>query len=156
MGEAEGERFSPQVPADLRSLPPRIIFYDGLCSFCDGWVSWLLAHDDRRRFHYAALQGSTAKALSEAWPEAFPAEPSSLVYVDTSATEPAFYLRSRAVFEILAELGGWYRMVSWLRVLPRPVTDLPYRLAARIRYRLYGRSEACRVPDPEVKARFLN
>jgi predicted DCC family thiol-disulfide oxidoreductase YuxK len=141
---------------DGRRLPPRIIFYDGLCAFCDGRVAWILERDGRRRFHYAALQGKTAEALRDSCPEAFPHESNSLIYWDSSDAEPVIHQRSRAVFEILRELGGPYRMVSWLRILPHFITDLPYRLVARVRYRLYGSLDECRVPDARVRSLFLD
>ena len=140
----------------MKELPPRVIFYDGQCAFCDGWVTWLLDHDSRRRFHYAALQGETAKELRSAYPEVFPALPNSLIYLNSSGPEPITYWRSRAVFQILEELGGPYRIISWLRVLPRVITDLPYSFVARFRYRLYGRLDACRVPADNSRSLFLS
>jgi predicted DCC family thiol-disulfide oxidoreductase YuxK len=119
-------------------------------------VTWILERDARHRFHYAALQGKAAAALRGSFPTAFPDEPNSLVYLDWSGPEPVIHRRSRAVFRILDELGGPYRLIAWLRVLPRCVTDLPYRLVARIRYRIYGRLSGCRVPDSEVRSFFLD
>jgi predicted DCC family thiol-disulfide oxidoreductase YuxK len=140
----------------MEKLPPRVIFYDGLCGLCDGCVTWILGRDTRRRFHFAALQGETAKALRSRNPESFPAQPNSLIYLDSSGPEPLVFQRSRAVFQILAELGGPYRIISRLRVLPRVITDLPYSFIARMRYRLYGRLDACRLPDDQSRSRFLS
>ena len=43
-----------------------------------------------------------------------------------------------------------------LRVLPRWLRDLGYDLVARTRYRLFGRYDACPLPDPRHRARFLD
>ena len=62
---------------------------------------------------------------------------------------------SSAVFRICAGLPGAWRAVAWLRVIPRPLTDLGYRLFARFRYYVWGRRDACRIPTPAERARFL-
>jgi len=140
---------------EMKDLPPRVIFYDGLCGFCDSWVTWIREHDSRRRFHYAALQGETAEGLHSLYPVAFPMDPNSLIYLNSSGPEPRIYYRSRAVFQILTEIGGPYRMIGLLRVLPAVITDVPYRAIARIRYWLYGRLDECRVPDNDLRDLFL-
>ena len=140
---------------EMKELPPRVIFYDGHCAFCDGWVAWLLEHDSRRRFRYAALQGETARELSAVFPETLAASLNSLILLDSSGPEPLVYLRSRAVFRILTELGRPYRIIGWLRVFPAVITDLPYRVIARIRYRIYGRLNECRAPNDDLRHLFL-
>jgi predicted DCC family thiol-disulfide oxidoreductase YuxK len=39
--------------------------------------------------------------------------------------------------------------------LPRPLRDAVYALIARYRYRVFGRSDACTMPTPELKRRFV-
>jgi predicted DCC family thiol-disulfide oxidoreductase YuxK len=63
--------------------------------------------------------------------------------------------RSDAALAILAGLGGAWRAAAWLRVIPRPLRDLVYRFVARYRHRWFGRREACRVPTPAERSRFL-
>jgi predicted DCC family thiol-disulfide oxidoreductase YuxK len=46
----------------------------------------------------------------------------------------------------------------WVRVFsvpPRPVRDWLYDRVARNRYRLFGRTETCMVPTPELMRRFV-
>ena len=52
---------------------------------------------------------------------------------------------------ILAILGAEYL----LRWLPRVLRDLPYRLFVKLRYRVFGRLDACPIPTPEQASRFL-
>jgi len=40
-------------------------------------------------------------------------------------------------------------------VLPPFLRDVLYRFIARRRYRWFGKSEACYLPTPELKKRFL-
>jgi predicted DCC family thiol-disulfide oxidoreductase YuxK len=42
-----------------------------------------------------------------------------------------------------------------LWVIPLPLRNLGYRLIARFRYMLFGKHEACRLPTPAERDRFL-
>lgn len=126
-----------------------LILYDGVCGFCDWSVQFVLRHDEAGRFRFAPLQGPTAAAARAAHPE-LPADLDSIVLIDG---ERAWW-RSEAVFRVLRELPGW-RFLAWLGLIPRPLTDAGYRLFAALRHRVFGRLEACRVPSPAERARFL-
>ena len=54
------------------------------------------------------------------------------------------------------QLGGVWRALALLRVLPRPVADWLYDCVARNRYRLFGRTEHCMMPPPEWRDRFID
>jgi predicted DCC family thiol-disulfide oxidoreductase YuxK len=137
-----------------RSTAPRLVLYDGVCGFCDASVRWLLARDERGRFRFSPLQGAAAAALRERHPEIGDSL-DSIAYVDASDGSERVHLRSEAVFRILAELDRPWRWVAMLRWLPRPLTDLGYRIFARLRYRVFGRLDECRVPTPAERQRFL-
>jgi predicted DCC family thiol-disulfide oxidoreductase YuxK len=55
---------------------------------------------------------------------------------------------------VLSNLPGW----EWLRVfraVPKPLRDTVYNLVAHNRYRIFGKYEACFVPDAELRTRVL-
>ena len=130
--------------------PERLVLYDGVCGFCDGSVQWLLAHDPRQRLRFAALQGTTADALRARFPE-MPRDIDTVVFVD----EGRVYLRSAAAFAILRHLPDPWPWVAVWRFIPSPISDLGYRAIAAVRYRIWGKLDACRIPKPEERARFL-
>lgn len=41
-------------------------------------------------------------------------------------------------------------------IVPRPIRDRAYRIVAKNRYRWFGRSEACMIPTPDIRRRFLS
>jgi predicted DCC family thiol-disulfide oxidoreductase YuxK len=52
---------------------------------------------------------------------------------------------------------GWpWKTLGALLLVPRPVRDAVYALVARNRYRLMGRRDVCRIPEPSWRARFLD
>lgn len=135
-------------------LPPRLILFDGVCGLCDHIVQWVLDHDPEGRFSFTPLQGETAAALRARHP-IIPQDIDTMVVVITDPAGEHVYLRSAAAFQVAIGLGGWLRPLSWLRVLPRALTDLGYRIIAGSRYRLFGKLDACRLPAPGERARFL-
>jgi predicted DCC family thiol-disulfide oxidoreductase YuxK len=52
-------------------------------------------------------------------------------------------------------MGGWFRVLKALRLLPRPLRDWVYDIVARNRYRWFGKVEACALLTPEQKSRLL-
>jgi predicted DCC family thiol-disulfide oxidoreductase YuxK len=130
------------------------VLFDGVCVFCNGAVRWLLARDPQGRLRYAPLQGETAAALRARHPE-IPEALETFVFVEPSAEGERVYLRSDALFRVLAQLDTPLRRLAVLRALPRPLRDGLYLAFARLRYRLFGRLDACALPNAEEKARFL-
>ena len=132
------------------TLPDRLVLYDGVCGFCNASVQWLLAHDASRRLRYAPLQGPTAAALRARLP-AIPADIDTIVFIEGGEV----YLRSAAAFRMASHLPAPW---SWLRgfgLLPRALTDLAYRAVAAVRYRIWGKLDACPIPGAAERALFL-
>jgi predicted DCC family thiol-disulfide oxidoreductase YuxK len=64
--------------------------------------------------------------------------------------------RSDAVLAALSQLPSpWPTVSAALRLVPRPMRDLGYRLVARWRYRIWGRLEACPIPTAAERGRFF-
>ncbi|MDG4484306.1 thiol-disulfide oxidoreductase DCC family protein [Xanthomonas vesicatoria] len=135
---------------DVRSAPATIVF-DGVCLLCNGWVKFLLRHDQRGRYRFAAMQGHAGRALLQQH-GLDPDDPLSFLLVDDTGA----WTDSDAIVRVLAGLGGVWRVFAVLRVVPPALRDSGYRLIARNRYRWFGRSEHCMLPTPEQRARFLD
>lgn len=136
-----------RVPAEL---PARIVLYDGVCGLCHRTVRWLLSKDRGRQLWFAPLQGPTAARLRALHPE-IPDELDGVVLVDGGRV----YLRSKVFLRAARYLPAPWRWGAWLGWLPGPVLDPAYRLVARVRYRVWGRFDACRAPQAEDRSRLL-
>jgi len=132
-----------------------VVLYDGLCGVCNRFNRFVLDRDPDGRFAFAALQSDTARRLL-APHGASPDDLDTLWVIAREGGGERALSRSEAVFFVLRELGGPWRAVAWLRVLPRPLCDLGYRVFARLRYRVLGRHETCPLPRPGEAARFLD
>jgi predicted DCC family thiol-disulfide oxidoreductase YuxK len=128
-----------------------IVFFDGVCNLCNGAVNFLIDRDRAGRLRFAPLQGRTFEAVRLANP--WLGEVDSLVLADAAGV----HVRSAAALGLLRYLGGPWRLLGGLgRLIPRPLRDWLYDRVARGRYRWFGRRDACRLPTPELRARFLD
>jgi predicted DCC family thiol-disulfide oxidoreductase YuxK len=135
-----------------------LVLYDGVCGLCDKTVQFLLRIDRGGVLRFAPLQGSTAPAilLRHGVPPAGGEGFKSLVLVcDVGKPEEKIYLRSEGVLRILGTVGGFWRMISWLRIVPRFIRDTVYNWVARNRYGWFGKFDACRLPSLKWQSRFL-
>jgi predicted DCC family thiol-disulfide oxidoreductase YuxK len=126
-----------------------VIFFDGVCGLCNRFVDFVIRRDSQSMFHFAPLQGETArKRLTEADVR----DLKTVALVDASGT----YRKSAAVLRVLAGLGGFWRILSALLwAIPRPIRDLGYSWIAANRYAIFGKKEACRLPTTAERERFL-
>jgi predicted DCC family thiol-disulfide oxidoreductase YuxK len=143
------------APAGRPAASAGVVLFDGVCGFCDSAVRWLVRHDPEGRLRFAPLQGATADGLRARHPE-IPTGLETLVYVETVGGGERVFLRSEAVFRACAAISGAPRWVGLAARLPRALTDLGYRLFARVRYLVFGRLDACRVPGPGERERMLD
>lgn len=129
-----------------------LVFYDGTCGLCHGFVRFLLAEDPAgTRFRFAPLGGKEfAKALGGGDTSALP----DSVVVRTADGE--VLIRSRAVIHVLERLGGIWRATAIVaRVFPVRLLDAAYDAIARIRHRIFARpKQACPILPPSLRSRF--
>jgi len=130
---------------------PAIVVFDGICHLCSAWVQFLLRRDRRGRYRFASMQSDTGRTLLRTH-GLDPDAPFSMLLLEGERARTD----SDAILAVVAGLGGAWRAVSVLRLLPRMLRDPCYRLIARHRYRLFGRRSRCWLPDPAHAARFLD
>lgn len=127
-----------------------VILYDGVCALCNWAVRFILEHDPEACYRFAPLHSDAAmRVLANV--QAVGELPDSVILVE----EGMVFARGTAVFRVLAQLRTNWKVLLIFRVLPRGVTDGVYDLVARIRYRTFGRYDACPIPTPEQRKRFL-
>ncbi|MES2803174.1 MAG: DCC1-like thiol-disulfide oxidoreductase family protein [Bdellovibrionota bacterium] len=133
----------------MKENTKRILFFDGVCHLCSALVDFSLPKFSEGQIYFAPLQGSTAREL-------LPSQDLGLEYVVYFRGEK-IYRKSKAVAYLLGDIGGVYKPISiMLHVLPSFISDFFYELVAKYRYRIFGKSETCRLPTPTEKKYFLD
>lgn len=112
-----------------------ILYYDGNCGACDGFVQLVLAKDRERRFRFRPMDGEVTTMR---------------LRLGDRTLE-----RSDAALTVMSLLPYPWRLLGLLRVFPRALRDSAYDAFARVRYRLFGRVTSCRILSAEERLRFL-
>lgn len=126
-----------------------VILFDGVCIFCSRWVRFVARRDTARRFRFTPIQSDYGARLARA----FGIDPDD---PDTNAVvhDGEVFMKSDAGLTVLSHLPGW----GWVRALfavPKSLRDPVYSLIARNRYRIFGKYDACFVPDVDLRARVI-
>lgn len=140
-------RTDTRVPAFDDSAP--IIFFDGHCALCSGWVDFVIARDSGL-FRFLPAQSPLGEAIYAHYGFKSGDYDTNILIEQGRAR-----VRSDGTLAMFERLGWPWRAMGVFRLIPRPVRDWGYGLIARNRLRWFGRRETCRLPLPDEQSRFL-
>lgn len=127
-----------------------LILFDGVCHFCNNVVNFVIDRDPEKKFVFAALQSDYARErLAEL------GEYNVSVYTVILIRNKKIYKRSRAALEIAKGLSGLWPVYYIAIIIPGFIRDVVYNFIAKNRYKWFGKMEACCIPTPEMRERFL-
>lgn len=137
------------VVTDVATDHP-VLLYDGVCNLCNAAVRFTVERDDAGTFRFAPLQSEVGQELLKE--HDLPTDDfDSFVLVDGGDAET----ESTAALKVCRGLGLPWSLLSAFLVLPAWLRDPVYRFVADNRYRLFGKTDECQLPDPEIRERFL-
>ena len=129
-----------------------VILFDGVCNLCSASVRFVVERDRSAYFKLAALQSEPGKRLlEEHGVKPGTGDPASIIVVEDGKV----YQRSTAALHIARRLDGVWKLGWAFIIVPRFVRDAVYDFIAKRRYRWFGKQDACMVPTPELRARFV-
>ena len=130
----------------------KIILFDGVCNLCNGAIQFIIRHDKKNIYKFAALQSDVASVLlQERGIDSLQID--SIILIDPNI---AYYTKSSAALEIGKSFGGGWRLLGVFEWVPKPLRDWVYDLVAKIRYSWFGKQNQCMIPTPELQAKFLD
>ncbi len=128
----------------------RLILFDGVCNWCNAWVSFAIVHDPGGQFKFGTLQSEQAQRI--------------LHDLHLSATDYqtflllegcCVYTKSTAALRVVRQLSWWWPLSYVCMLVPTPIRDVVYDFVARHRYQWMGRTATCRVPTQAQRDRFV-
>ena len=138
--------------SNIDTKEKQIILFDGVCNFCNGAVNFIIDRDKQGKFAFASLQSDIGAEFIKKYHLISPKK--SLDSIILMKNHRA-YVKSGAALEIAKGLdGGWPIFYAFI-IIPPFVRNFLYDLLAKYRYKLFGRSETCRIPTPDIRERFL-
>lgn len=122
------------------------IYFDGFCNLCSWSVQFVIKRDSDHIFNYTPLQSEAGKKIQSKFFNE-PVKPDSIILLYNDRA----FVKSEAVLEILSILGGFRKIFSLFRIVPVKMRDALYDLAAKYRYRIFGKRKECFIPDSYFK-----
>ncbi len=130
----------------------KIIFFDGVCNLCNGFIDFVIRKDKKKEIYYCSLQSDLAKEILKDHDIILGETFSTFYFYDGGKV----YNKSTAILRILKKLTLVYKVFASISfIIPPFLRNAMYSLIAKNRYRLFGKKETCRLPSPEEQAQFL-
>lgn len=127
-----------------------VVLFDGVCNFCNSSVNFIINHDKKNYFRYAAIQLEPGQALMKKF-NLDPVNLSSFVLVEGEK----YYTKTTAVLRVAKNLGFPWNLSYIFIVVPPFIRNISYNIIAKYRYKWFGKREACRVPTHKEREKFL-
>ncbi|MFC5532425.1 thiol-disulfide oxidoreductase DCC family protein [Cohnella yongneupensis] len=128
-----------------------IALIDGECVMCSAISQWIIARDAAGAFRFASLQSPVGRRLMR---EGGMSENAlnTFVLIDNGR----YYTKSTAALKVLRKLGGKWRLLYSLIIIPKPLRNLGYDFIAKRRYRWFGKTDSCPLPTAQLRSRFID
>lgn len=127
-----------------------VVIYDGVCNLCNESVNFIIRRERSPVLKFSPSQSDYARNLVDAAALSRIASQSVILYRDGR-----IYTGSDAVVELAHYLKWPWSMLRHLAILPVRLRETAYRLIADNRYRIFGKSETCIMPDKSLLDRFI-
>ncbi|MPR34111.1 thiol-disulfide oxidoreductase DCC family protein [Salmonirosea aquatica] len=127
-----------------------VVYFDGVCNLCNSAVNFLIDRDKKGRLKFASLQSEAGKVVLQRLGLLAQDYDSFILLVNGKP-----YQKSEAAVEVMKLLGGGWSLLYGFRIIPRAWRDWLYTRIAQNRYRWFGKRTECRLPTPQLRARFL-
>lgn len=128
----------------------RVILFDGVCNFCNSSVQFIIKRDPQGIYQFTSLQSEVGQKLLK--DHEVPVELDSFIYIE----DEKIYFKSTAALKVFRNLKGLWKLLYIFIIVPRPLRDVVYGVIARNRYKWFGKRDACMIPSPEQRKRFLD
>lgn len=125
-----------------------VIFFDGVCNLCHGFVQFVIKRDKYDYFRYSALTSEYRKSLLSL---DF-VKDESMILIDNNK----IYKKSDALFKIFQHLPGPISFLYYFIYLPKFIRNYFYTIIANNRYNILGKNDECWLMTDKLKIKFLD
>ncbi|MCF5891994.1 DUF393 domain-containing protein [Aeromonas veronii] len=110
---------------------------DGDCTLCNRITVWILNKRNSDEIYFYPLQSS----LSQDFLASFCKDNEPFLNSSYLVTRDGVFKKSMAFFKLTRKLKKPYSLLSYLRFIPRCMTDVGYDLVAKTRYSFFGKQQ---------------
>lgn len=130
----------------------QLILFDGVCNLCNSSVLYVIKRDKENKFLFAPLQSNVGKSITDQFKIDTNKIDSILLY---NPVNEKVYSKSTAALHVAKQLNLPTSLMTVFFIVPPFIRNWVYDYVAKNRYKWYGKKEACMIPTPELKAKFL-
>ncbi len=127
-----------------------ILLFDGYCNLCSSTVQFILKHEKDNDLYFRSLQSENGKDLLDLY-EINPSDVDSIVLIENKKA----YTKSSAALKVSKHLKGLYPVLQVFYIVPAFIRNMVYDYVAKNRYKWFGKSDTCMIPEKKVNHRFL-
>ena len=113
-----------------------LIIFDGICVMCNRLIIYLIKKDKNDLFRFISLQSKDINNYTDI-------HKSKLKKSITVISNTKIYSKSDAILFIAKNLN--LKMAFIIRIIPKPIRNLLYKLIAYFRYKLFGKTKYCMI-----------
>lgn len=128
-----------------------IVLFDGVCNLCNSSVNFIIDRDKKNMFRFASIQSNAGKEILNKAGIKKQDELKTIVLVKKGKT----YTKSSAILNIVNDFGGFWKLLYVFIIIPPPIRDFFYNVISKNRYKWFGKTDSCRMPDANLKEKFL-
>ena len=129
----------------------KIVLFDGVCNFCNSSVNFIMKHDRKNVFKFAALQSEKGEELQKKF-GLNPENLSSFILIEGEK----YFSKTTAALRVAKKLGFFWNLSYVFIIIPPFIRNIAYNIIAKHRYKWFGKRDTCRIPTPEEKEKFLS
>lgn len=130
----------------------QLILFDGVCNLCNSSVVYVIKRDQNNKFLFAPLQSDIGESITAQFKIDTNKIDSILLY---NPIKQKVYSKSTAALQVAKQLNFPTKLMAVFFVVPAFIRNWVYDYVAKNRYKWYGKKDACMIPTPELKAKFL-
>ena len=123
-----------------------LLLFDGYWNLCNKVAQFVIKADKKKKFLFASLQSESGQTQLKRFD--LPIEDfNTLVLI----IGDKYYLKSTAGLNVFKVLGGFWKLLYVLMLIPRPFRDFVYILIAKNRYKIFGKRDTCGIPMVSIR-----
>ena len=119
-----------------------IIFFDGICNFCNSTVNFIIKKDSKELYLFSPLQSEFALNF-------FAEKNYKVDDIDSIIlfNNNQFLIYSDAILLIVKNLQYPFKLLFGFIIIPKFLRNMIYKFIAKNRYKLFGVKASCIVPN---------
>lgn len=129
----------------------QLVLFDGVCTFCNNSVRFIMKRDKNDVFRFASLQSELGQQMTKERG----IDTSNIDSIILIEFGTAYYIKSTAALEIAKQLKGAWPILGIFLYLPESLRNAIYDFIARNRYKWFGKKENCPMPTPEERNKII-